>query len=216
MYIGRIVCVGRTSDGRVYAAYRVSSRSFPNRTAVLIDGRAAIVPKPGHEGDIHKNPYIAYNCVRVVADGRIAVATNGSHTDPIAEKIDLGMPIREALTLSHLAMDYEKDQYNTPRVSGVINRDSGETWLAVVRDDGITVRRYDLEPGQYSYVATYEENDPMPPATAPDGIDSAERAAKFVLGAGIFAERPNAVSAVSALATASGFDLYACDAPQAG
>jgi len=211
MYIGRIVCVGRSTDDRVFAAYRVSSRSFPNRTGVLIDGRAAIVPKPGHEGDIHKNPYIAYNCVRVVADNRIAVATNGSHTDPIAEKIDLGMPIREALALTHLAMDYEKDDYNTPRVSGVIDRSSGETWLAVVRDDGINVRRCALEPGEFAYVATYEENDPMPAGRCPADVNSPERAAQFVLGEGVFAERPNAVTAVSAMATDSGFDLYTCD-----
>ncbi len=211
MYIGRIVCVGRSADDRVFAAYRVSSRSFPNRTAVLVDGRAAIVPKAGFETDIQKNPYIAYNCVRVVSDNRIAVATNGSHTDPIAEKIDLGMPIREALALSHLAMDYEKDDYNTPRVSGVIDRSNGETWLAVVREDGINVRRYSLEPGQFAYVATYEENDPMPADSVPADVNSTERAAQFVLGEGIFAERPNAVTAVSAMANDSGFDLYACD-----
>lgn len=213
MYIGRIVCVGRAKDGRVYAAYRVSSRSFPNRTGVLIDGRAAIVPKPGHEGDIHKNPYIAYNCVRVVADGRIAVATNGSQTDPIAEKIDLGMPIREALALTHLAMDYEKDDYNTPRISSAIDRSTGETWLAVVREDGINVRKYALEPGQFAYVATYEENDPMPVGAAPPDVNSPERAAQFVLGEGVFADRPNAVTAVSVMANDSGFDLYACDVP---
>ncbi len=211
MYIGRIVCVGRSSEGRVYAAYRVSSRSFPNRTAVLVDGRAAIVPKDGFETDIQKNPYIAYNCVRVVADNRVAVATNGSHTDPIAEKIDLGMPIREALALSHLAMDYEKDDYNTPRVSGVIDRATGETWLAVVREDGLNVRRYVLEPGQFTYVATYEENDPMPAAMGPAGVNSPERAAQFVLGEGVFADRPNAVTAVTAMANDTGFAMYACD-----
>ena len=92
MYVGRIVAVGRTRAGANAALYRVSSRSFPNRMAVEVDGRLAIVPRPGHEGDLHKNPYIAYNAVRIA--GEFAVATNGSQTDPIAEKISLGVPPR--------------------------------------------------------------------------------------------------------------------------
>ena len=120
MYIGRIVMVGQTPDGRLCAGYRVSSRSFPNRPAVLAADKVSVVPRVGHESDILKNPYIAYNCVRIVRDGKIAVATNGSQTDPIAEKIAMGMPIRDALASCSLAMAFEKDQYNTPRVSAVV------------------------------------------------------------------------------------------------
>ena len=76
MYIGRIVCVSRTKDDRLCASYRVSSRSFPNRTAVIGENKVSIVPKAGHEADVHKNPYIAYNCVRVICDGAVAVVTN--------------------------------------------------------------------------------------------------------------------------------------------
>ena len=84
MYVGRIVAVGRTRGGANAGLYRVSSRSFPNRRAVEIGGRLAIVPREGHEGDVHKNPYIAYNCLRVAADW--CVIANGSHTDPIADR----------------------------------------------------------------------------------------------------------------------------------
>ena len=73
MYIGRIVCVARTQDDRLCASYRVSSRSFPNRTAVIGENKVSIVPTAGHEADVHKNPYIAYNCVRIVCDGAVAV-----------------------------------------------------------------------------------------------------------------------------------------------
>ncbi|HNR33045.1 MAG TPA: IMP cyclohydrolase, partial [Candidatus Hydrogenedentes bacterium] len=137
MYIGRIVSVAKTRDGRLCAVYRVSSRSFPNRTAVVGADKVSIVPKPGHETDVQKNPYIAYNCVRVVSDSQVAVVTNGSHTDAIAEKIAQGMPVRDALALAMLALDYEKDQYNTPRISAVADKRDGAAWLAVVRDDGI-------------------------------------------------------------------------------
>ena len=97
MYIGRIVCVAMTGDGRLCASYRVSSRSFPNRTAVIGADKVSIVPKEGHEGDIHKNPYIAYNCVRLVCGWEVAVVSNGTQTDPIAEKIALGIPPRDAI-----------------------------------------------------------------------------------------------------------------------
>ena len=90
MYLGRIVTAGLTRDGKAFAAYRVSSRSFPNRTANLKDQQISIIPRPGCEGDLAKNPYIAYNCVRLC--GGIALATNGSQTDPIIEKIIEGIP----------------------------------------------------------------------------------------------------------------------------
>ena len=65
MYLGRIVCAGMTRDGKPCAAYRVSSRSFPNRSAKLITGKIAILPRAGFESDLAKNPYIAYNCIRL-------------------------------------------------------------------------------------------------------------------------------------------------------
>ena len=39
IYLGRIVAAGLTRDGKAVAAYRVSSRSFPNRTANLKDNQ---------------------------------------------------------------------------------------------------------------------------------------------------------------------------------
>ena len=95
MYVGRIVAIGCTRTGRAAALYRVSSRSFPNREAKILGQSVAIVPKAGFENDIHKNPYIAYNCLRLVGD--YAVATNGSHTDPVTEKLETGMSPRDAL-----------------------------------------------------------------------------------------------------------------------
>ncbi len=213
MYIGRIVSVARTSEGKLCGVYRVSSRSFPNRTAVLKEDTVSIVPKPGHETDVHKNPYIAYNCVRVVCDGAVAVVTNGSQTDPIAEKIALGTSPRDALVVSLLALDYEKDDYNTPRVCAVADtRGEGEAWLGVVRDDGLNVRKIALEPRQFAFVATYEENDLERSQSGDFPATTAEEACAFILGGGVFAERTNPVTAVCALATGSGFDLVAQDA----
>lgn len=212
MYIGRIVAVGQTLDGRLCAGYRVSSRSFPNRTAVVGADKVSIVPKAGHEGDVMKNPYIAYNCVRIVRDGKIAVATNGSQTDPIAEKIAMGMPVRDALASCSLAMDFEKDQYNTPRVSAVVDAAAGEGYLATVREDGLEVRRMPLSPGKYFYVATYEENSVTPEQGGALDANDAESLCVFLLGGGRFAERSNPVTAVAAAWTGAAFALAARDA----
>jgi len=212
MYIGRIVSVAKTKDGRLCAAYRVSSRSFPNRMAVVSGEKVSIVPKPGHETDVQRNPYIAYNCVRLVAGGEVAVVTNGSQTDPIAEKIAAGTPPRDALATASLLLDYEKDQYNTPRVSAVADRRDGTGWLAIVRHDGLEVRQMPLEPGKFFYVATYEENRLVDSQGGAFTPSSAEETCEFMLGGGIFAERENPVTAVAAMAGDGGFVLAAKDA----
>ena len=118
MYVGRIVAIGKTPAGKSAAMYRVSSRSFPNREARLKNETVSIMPRKGFEDDLNKNPYIAYNCIRLA--GNFAVATNGSHTDPITEKILSGMNVRDALAFCMLALDYEKDSFNTPRIAAVV------------------------------------------------------------------------------------------------
>jgi IMP cyclohydrolase len=166
MYIGRFVVVGPG-----LAAYRVSSRSFPNRQIVARDDELTVTPTPdAPESD---NPYISYNCVRTADDGESAVVGNGSHVDPIAEKLDLGYPARDALAESLLALDYEKDDYDTPRVAGVVagrtagvggaggaGSETGEhdraAYIGTVRQDALLVR----EVSEPTLVATYELDTP--------------------------------------------------------
>ena len=54
MYTGRILSTGMNTDGKPFVAYRVSSRSFPNRQCLKFENRAAIVPKEGFEKDIYE------------------------------------------------------------------------------------------------------------------------------------------------------------------
>lgn len=207
MYIGRIVAVGQNQEGQLCAMYRVSSRSFPNREAVKQGDRIVIVPKKGHEEDIQKNVYIAYTCARTGCDNQVAVVTNGSQTDYIFEKIEQGMPVRDALAQVSLNMDYEKDDYNTPRISAVVDKRDRSGWLATVREDGVEVRRMPLDKGKFFYVATYEENSLTLAQSGVFTETTAEGACDFILGKEIFAQRTNPVSAVCALASASGYDL---------
>ena len=162
MYVGRFVVVGPDM-----AAYRVSSRSFPNRR---IDAREdALTVGPTADAPETDNPYVEYNCVRTVGDA--AVLGNGSHVDPVTEKIGLGYPARDALAAALLALDYEKDDYDTPRVAGVLTGDGA--YVGVVRKDALLVEAV-TEP---TLVATYEKDSPEAFEFAADAADAAAREA---------------------------------------
>jgi IMP cyclohydrolase len=216
LYLGRIVAAAITPSGKPAALYRVSSRSFPNRMASISPGgkTVSIVPKPGHETDIAKNPYIAYNALRLA--GSCAILANGSHTDPVAEKIAMGYPVRDALALSLLAMDYEKDDYNTPRIAAVADANSRRVWLAAVRQDGLDVRSFELEPGQIVHLSTYEHNIPAARLISDFDAESAEEACDFIISGGVFKSFTNAVSAVAAVAEGGEFRLAARDMQKTG
>jgi IMP cyclohydrolase len=169
MYVGRFVVVGPE-----VAAYRVSSRSFPNRQVVARDDRLTVAPTP--DAPETDNPYVSYNCVRPAGGG--AVVGNGSHVDPVAEKLDLGYPARDALAESLLALDYEKDDYDTPRIAGVVGGagtgggaveddaedesgtgvTGGAAYVGIVRRDALLVR----EVAEPTLVATYGRDAPEP------------------------------------------------------
>jgi IMP cyclohydrolase len=150
MYVGRFVVVGPE-----VGAYRVSSRSFPNRKITARDD--ALTVGPTADAPETDNPYVSYNCLRVVETptGETAAFGNGSHVDPIAEKLELGYPARDALAESLLALDYEKDDYDTPRIAATIG-DAGEALIGTVRKDALLVEAVE-EP---TLVATYEEESP--------------------------------------------------------
>lgn len=170
MYIGRFVVVGPG-----IGAYRVSSRSFPNRR--VVDRGATLTVGPTPDAPETDNPYISYNCARAVetpGDEALAVVGNGSHVDPVAEKLERGYPARDALASPLLALDFEKDDYDTPRIAGVVGAETAT--IGTVRRDALLVQEVD-EP---TLVATYEKDAPEPFAV---DADTADEAAAAVLGA---------------------------------
>ena len=189
MYTGRILSIGMNNDGKPFAAYRVSSRSFPNRQCLKYENRAAVVPKEGFEKDIYKNAYIAYNSIRIV--NGMAVVSNGSQTDVIADKLSVGMNIRDALAYSLLTMDYEKDDYNTPRIAGVVTSSNKEDeygcYIGIVNDNKLLVEAVPY--GDAAFISTYGSQ-------VPDKVEfdakTASESAKFIFDEGTFAnyEKP--------------------------
>lgn len=162
MYIGRFVVIGQTAAGAWYLGYRVSSRSFPNRTIVTKPDRAIVLPTANAAPT--DNPYISYNCLRV--HGHTVVVGNGTQVDPIIEKVAAGYGLRDALALPLLALDYEHDQLNTPRVVAALDGQAGQGYLGIVTDSKLVVRRMEVSPGQAFLIATYERTDATPIALA--------------------------------------------------
>lgn len=166
MYVGRLLVVGPD-----VGAYRVSSRSFPNRRIVgRNEGALTVVPTEDATGT--DNPYVTYNCLQTVGDppDHRAVLGNGSHVDPVAEKLQLGYPARDALASALLALDYEKDDHATPRIAGVVG---AESHVGIVRRDALLVERVS-EP---TLVATYEKDRPEPVSFDPADAAAAARTA---------------------------------------
>ena len=170
MYVGRFVVVGPE-----VGAYRVSSRSFPNREAIERDAAVTVGPTP--DAPETDNPYISYNCLQLTDRG--TVIGNGSHVDPIAEKLALGYPARDALAETLLALDFEKDDYDTPRIAGIVGvsddpaaTDEPSGFVGTVRRDALLVE----EVKEPTLVATYEHNSPEPFALEAEGAAGAARA----------------------------------------
>ncbi len=205
IYLGRIVAVGRTEAGRNAGVYRVSSRSFPNRRIVPVGTGLAVVPREGFENDVYKNPYIAYNCVRQA--GPWAVLTNGSHTDPIAEKLQAGAAPKDALAGPMLALDYEKDHLKTPRIAALVPVVGDAAWLAIVRHDALVVKEVALQAGRMAYLSTYEANDVRADQAVPIAIGTAEDLARAACEAAAFAQFTHPVAAAAVVATADAFAM---------
>lgn len=179
MYVGRILAVGKTD--RPFVAYRVSSRSFPNRVARITDVGAAIEPLDAE--DVKRNPYIAYNCLRVSSKG--VVVSNGSHTDPIFDKLEAGISPDTAIQQVLTEMGYERDDFNTPRIAGVVTDAVG--FIGTVRSDAVEVSSFELEPNSCHVICTYEMNR-VQSKGHPFVARTAEDAARYVVDGGIFAD----------------------------
>ncbi len=184
-----MLAVGSTNYGK-FSAYRVSSRSFPNRVTKGYNDRVSVIPREGFEKDMFKNPYISYNCIKIVDD--VAVVSNGSQTDVIAEKIASGMNIRDALGFTLLTMDYEKDDYNTPRIAGATSL-TGDAYIGIVTHDNLIVEK--VPNGKAAYIATYEH---VKPQIVEFCAENATGAAEFILNGEKFAEFTNPVTSAAA------------------
>lgn len=146
VYVGRMVGVG-LNDGKPFAFYRLSSRSFPNRKALIKGDEVYIVNLTETN-----NPYVSYPVVKILPE--YAVVGNGAHTTFIAQTLEWEKP-RKALIHVLDGMDYERDEYNTPRIAAIVQRDSNKAWLGFVGKNELWVKEVRLEEGKAFFTATY-------------------------------------------------------------
>jgi len=144
-YTGRTLGIG-LMDGNPFAFYLLCSRSFPNRRAVVKEN--AVYIENLTETD---NPYVSYPVVRLLED--YAVVTNGLQTDFIAQALEWESP-KKALIHVLDALDYERDDYNTPRIAGIIGT-GGKGWLGFAGRDEFWVKSLELREGKAFVTATY-------------------------------------------------------------
>lgn len=144
-YTGRTLGIG-LMEGRPFAFYLLCSRSFPKRRAIAREN--AVYIENLTETD---NPYVSYPVVRLLED--YAVVTNGLQTDFIAQALEWESP-KKALIHVLDALDYERDDYNTPRIAGIIGG-GGRGWLGFAGREEFWVKELELKEGKAFVTATY-------------------------------------------------------------
>ncbi|QDP97160.1 hypothetical protein FOE78_15595 [Microlunatus elymi] len=120
-YPGRVVIVARTPAGLAcaYAATGRSEASRQRRIRLTDDGDLRVEPTVGDADD----PLRHYRAVR--RTDRFFVFSNGTQTDPVADRLAAGEPAAVALE----DLEYEGDPpIFTPRITAVVS-DDDQVWL---------------------------------------------------------------------------------------
>jgi IMP cyclohydrolase len=206
MYVGRIVAVGRNRQGDLTAAYRVSSRSFPNRSAEKLGNTVQIIAKPGSADAASDSPYIAYECL--IWNSRFAVVSNGTHTRPIFERLKAGNDPRDAIVSVLVGLDREFDQHDTPRICGLVDLAENKLWLGSITATSLSVMPIEVRYGHLAYITTYEF--PQPRAEQIDAdFDAAdpEIVCRHLTNASVFSQFEKPVCAAAWIGSASGIEV---------
>ena len=128
----------------------------------------------------------------------MAIVSNGSHTDVIADKIALGMNIKDAIAYSLLTMDYEKDDYNTPRIAAVVTstnkKEEYGCYVGIANDKKLLVEEVPF--GDAVFISTYGSQ-------VHDKVNfeakTSEEASKYIFDEGVFANYEKPVTSCAAV-----------------
>lgn len=205
-YVGRIIAAGRNRNGLLAVGYRVSSRSFPNRDAERHGDTVRIVPRAGSSDAASESPYIAYECL--LWNERYVVASNGTQTRPIFERLKAGNSVRDALASVLVGLDREFDAYDTPRICAVIDRTRNKLHFGSISADALSVSPIETAPGQMAYISTYGGPLPSPGQTDPDfSASDAAGTCAHLIGGSVFARFEKPVCSTALVVTGSDVDI---------
>lgn len=154
-YPGRVIVVARTAAGLAcgYAATGRSEASRQRRIRLTDQGELFVEPTVG---DAH-DPLRHYRAVR--SSERHFVLSNGTQTDPVADRLSHGTP--PAVALEDLEVEGDPPIY-TPRITVIVDAQD-QIWLAAAHrgsaeratSDTIVTRLGALEIGQGALLSTY-------------------------------------------------------------
>lgn len=147
-------------EGRI--AYRISSRTFPDRT-ISVDGGSAHVHQRGDEHD--DGPFIDHECLRIV--GPLAVVGNAGHVTAIADRLEAGSGPFDAATLVLAALGPMPDHQATPRIAAITGVGWERGLLATIGAGWLQVEWVDSSDGSLTVLSTYDETAQI---TAPKAI----------------------------------------------
>lgn len=124
IYPGRIVGLGRTKSGKLFAMYAVTGRSEMSkmRKAVIVGNSIQIAPlgELTPEQEANKD-LIIYKAMRVNLSDHTLVVSNGKQSDLIFNLVCYyGLGLYDAVYSSMYTMGFEPDRYKTPRLVGIV------------------------------------------------------------------------------------------------
>ena len=168
-YHGRGIIIGKSPDGeKAITAYFIMGRSVNSRNRIFVAEGDAMRTKAFDESKMVDPHLIIYYPVRVL--GNKTIVTNGDQTDTIYQLMDKQMTFEQALR----TREFEDDKPNfTPRISGIIHRDSGEMNFAMsilksAEGDDSSCERFTYAysipiPGRAKFIHTYScDGNPLP------------------------------------------------------
>ncbi len=168
-YHGRGIIIGKSADSKkAITAYFIMGRSVNSRNRVFVAEGDAMRTKAFDESKMVDPHLIIYYPIRVL--GNKTIVTNGDQTDTIYQLMDRQMTFEQALR----TREFEDDKPNfTPRISGIIHRDSGDMNFAMsilksAEGNDSSCERFTYAysnpiPGRAKFIHTYNgDGNPLP------------------------------------------------------
>lgn len=159
-YPGRVVAAGWDECGYPILFYAITGRSGNSRNRILVSENGTVKTRAYDESKVEDPSLIIYTAFKSI--GSTMIITNGDHTDTIAEYLEQGKSLEDAIA----SRTYEPDSPSyTPRIGAVVSDDS-ICFFIIKRDGDAPLRiiwKYEKENGILHLIHTYERNgNPLP------------------------------------------------------
>ncbi|MCR5732264.1 MAG: IMP cyclohydrolase [Sphaerochaetaceae bacterium] len=134
-YPGRTIMIGNLSDGTQVIAYALMGRSSNSQNRILVFENGRIKTKLFRSDIASDTKWTLYDAV-IFTKGNWVIS-NGDHGEKIANAIEEGIELDQAI----VKLSYEDDTCSTPRIAGILNSETGDYTLAIVRKKGEEAER---------------------------------------------------------------------------